>query len=65
MGGQIEIMRSSDTDTVTITCQTPKSDSVDIKELREALATELLITPDEVHLTEDLDTESQVVDHRY
>jgi phenylacetate-CoA ligase len=62
---QIEIMRSSDTDTVTITCQTPKSDSVDIKELREALATELLITPDEVHLTEDLDTESQVVDHRY
>lgn len=62
---QVEITRPSDTDSVTITCETSTPDSINKAKLREALATRLLITPDEVQLTQALDVEDEVVDRRH
>jgi len=61
----VELSRSSGTDVVDIRCRAGDPRVVSVSELSEALAEELLITPDTIEVETELQTDQQVVDNRF
>jgi phenylacetate-CoA ligase len=60
---RVEVSRPDSTDHLKIICET--EDDVPLEDLRKKLESRLLIAPDEVTLTRELEGETGTVDHRY
>lgn len=61
----VEVSRPSGGDYVEIVCEADNPAAVDTDELREALEYELFFTPDQVEVVDSLQSDQQVIDHRY
>lgn len=63
---RVVVTRPGNTDRLRIECEVDDRDQVDVSGLRKTIGSALLVTPDEVELVDDLDTDGMaVVDERF
>lgn len=61
----VEISAKDKTDHLVVRCTSPNPNVVDTEALSEAITAELLITPNEIAVVEELETDDVIVDERY